>query len=70
MAAKYADWQCGRLVRHEDYGLGQILWLRPAGRGACAGIRFKNDGSERTFVLEQAAAKLQVVEYDDSGWDS
>jgi len=70
MAAKYADWQCGRLVRHEDYGVGQILWLRPAGRGVCAGIRFKNDGSERTFVLEQAAAKLQVVEYDDSGWDS
>ncbi|MGQ9651528.1 MAG: ATP-dependent helicase [Phycisphaerae bacterium] len=70
MAVRYADWQQGRLVRHEDYGLGQILWLRPAARGVCAGIRFKKDGSERTFVLEQAAAKLQLLEYDDWGWNS
>ncbi len=70
LAARYADWLPGRMVRHEDYGVGQILWLSPTSRGMRAGIRFKNDNSERTFVLEQAAAKMQVLEHDDSGCDS
>jgi DNA helicase II / ATP-dependent DNA helicase PcrA len=68
-AAEYADWRHGQLIRHEDYGLGRVMWLRPTSNGMCAGIRFDNEDRERTFILERTKSKLQIVEHDDSGWD-
>jgi len=56
-------WHVGSLVRHPEYGLGQILAFRP--RQGRNGIRviFDPDGQVRDFVLEYA--ELIRVDYDE-----
>ena len=49
----YADWKPGTLVEHEQYGVGQIVWVRPSPGQSRALIRFAGYG-EKTFVLEKA----------------
>ena len=47
----YADWGAGTLVRHGQYGVGQIVWIRPSPGQTRASIRFAGQG-EKTFILE------------------
>ena len=47
----YADWRAGTLVQHEQYGIGQVVWIRPGGGQTRASIRFARYG-EKTFILE------------------
>ena len=49
----YADWKPGTLVRHDVYGVGQLLWIRPAPGQTRAGVKFAGYG-EKTLVLEFA----------------
>jgi DNA helicase-2/ATP-dependent DNA helicase PcrA len=48
----YADWQCGTLVSHDRYGVGQVEWVRPGGGQTRASIRFPGYG-QKTFILER-----------------
>ncbi|MDD4868566.1 MAG: 3'-5' exonuclease, partial [Mycobacterium sp.] len=55
----FADWQPGTLVRHERYGVGQVLWIRPAPGQTRAGLKFVGYG-EKTLILELApVSKLE-----------
>lgn len=49
----FADWKPDIFVKHRDYGIGQVLWIRPGGGQTRAGIRFASHG-EKTFILELA----------------
>jgi DNA helicase-2/ATP-dependent DNA helicase PcrA len=49
--APYADWKPGMLVRHERYGVGQLLWIRPGSGNTRAGVKFAGYG-EKTLILE------------------
>jgi len=53
----YADWKPGMLVKHERFGVGQIVWIRPSAAQTRASIRFVAQG-EKTLVLEFAPVKL------------
>jgi len=55
-ASHFDDWSAGTLVVHDEYGVGQVLWLRrgPSGTQAC--VRFAGHG-EQTFVLEYAPVR-------------
>jgi len=55
-ASHFDDWSAGTLVVHDEYGVGQVLWLRrgPSGTQAC--VRFAGRG-EQTFVLEYAPVR-------------
>ena len=50
-SASFADWQPGTLIWHERYGVGQVIWIRPAPRQTRASIRFASYG-EKTLILE------------------
>lgn len=52
------DFHDGQIVRHEKFGVGQVLWIDPRGRQTRAAVRFA--GGERTLILEYA--NLQVVD--------
>jgi hypothetical protein len=39
------------LVRHERYGVGQLLWIRPGSGNTRAGVKFAGYG-EKTLILE------------------
>jgi len=52
----YADWKPGTLVEHEQYGVGQIVWVRPSPGQSRALIRFAGYG-EKTFVLERTPVR-------------
>jgi DNA helicase-2/ATP-dependent DNA helicase PcrA len=64
LAAEFAEWRQGQLVRHPQYGVGRLLWVQPRGGRTHAGVRFAAYG-EKTLVLE--FAKLQAVD-DDMEW--
>ena len=55
-ANPYADWKPGTLVRHERYGVGQVLWIRPAPGQTRAGLKFAGYG-EKTLILELAPVR-------------
>ena len=48
----------GDIVRHERFGIGEVLFLEGVGENAKAKIRFRNAG-EKTLLLK--FAKLSVV---------
>jgi hypothetical protein len=52
-ASPYADWKPGTLVRHAQYGVGQLLWIRPAPGQTRAAIKFAGYG-EKVLILEYA----------------
>ena len=52
----FADWTAGLLITHEQYGVGQIVWIRPGDGQTRAAIRFAAHG-EKTFILELAPVK-------------
>jgi len=52
----FADWGPGTLVRHDRYGVGQVLWIQASGQMTRAGLRFPGYG-EKTFVLEQTPVR-------------
>ncbi len=49
----FGDWKPGLLVRHDLYGVGQVLWVRPAPGCTRAGVRFAGHG-DKTLILEHA----------------
>ncbi|MCB9850335.1 MAG: UvrD-helicase domain-containing protein [Phycisphaerales bacterium] len=55
-------WEIGSLVRHPEYDLGKVMWLRPAGAQTRVHVRFQC-GHEQTFLL--AYADLQRVDWDE-----
>ncbi len=58
------QWTIGSLVRHPQYDLGQIMWLRPGGAQTRLHVRFQS-GLEKTFIL--AFADLERVDFDEVG---
>lgn len=48
---RYVGWKAGTLVRHERYGPGQVVWIRPGDGQTRASIKFAGYG-EKTFILE------------------
>ena len=61
-AVDYLDWRRGQLVRHAEFGLGRVLWIRPMNRRTHAGVHFDACG-DKTLVLEYA--NLELVETDE-----
>lgn len=57
-------WEIGTLVKHPQYGLGQLVSLHRGTRRTHVDVQFK-DGSRRSWILEFAS--LQRVEFDDVG---
>jgi DNA helicase-2/ATP-dependent DNA helicase PcrA len=55
-ASPFAGWQPGTLVQHERYGVGQVVWIRPAPGQTRACVRFAGHG-EKTLILEVAPVK-------------
>jgi hypothetical protein len=55
-------WEVGTLVRHPQYGLGQLVSMHRGTRRTHVDVRFK-DGSCRTWILEFAS--LKRVEFDE-----
>jgi DNA helicase-2/ATP-dependent DNA helicase PcrA len=55
-ASPYAGWVKGTLVKHDRYGVGQVVWIRPGDGQTRASIRFAGYG-EKTFVLELAPVR-------------
>ena len=55
-ANPYADWIPGTLVKHDRYGVGQVLWIRPAPGQTRAGLKFAGYG-EKTLILELAPVR-------------
>jgi DNA helicase-2/ATP-dependent DNA helicase PcrA len=55
-AGPFSDWIPGTLVQHERYGVGTVLWLRPAPGQTRAGVRFAGFG-EKTLILELAPVR-------------
>jgi DNA helicase-2/ATP-dependent DNA helicase PcrA len=49
----FADWSAGTVVQHDEFGIGQVLWVRPGPGMTRAGVRFPGVG-EKTLVLEFA----------------
>ena len=60
----FLEWRRGQLVRHPEYGLGRVMWIRPASRGTYAGVEFNAYG-QKTLVLEYA--NLELVELNGLG---
>jgi DNA helicase-2/ATP-dependent DNA helicase PcrA len=52
----YAGWGAGTFVEHKQYGVGQVVWIRPSPGQTRAAIRFPRAG-EKTFVLEKAPVR-------------
>jgi DNA helicase-2/ATP-dependent DNA helicase PcrA len=52
----FAGWGPGTLVRHERYGVGQVLWIKPAPGQTRAGLKFVGYG-EKTLILEYAPVR-------------
>jgi DNA helicase II / ATP-dependent DNA helicase PcrA len=52
----FADWQPGTFVKHARYGVGQVLWIRPAPGQTRAGLKFVGYG-EKTLILELAPVR-------------
>ena len=63
-AVDYLEWRRGQLVRHPDYGLGRVIWIRPTSTRTHAGVAFNTCG-QKTLVLEYA--NLELVELDELG---
>ena len=59
-----AEWRPGTLVRHPNFGLGQILSLSRGTKRSHAAIQFEN-GKRESFVIEYA--DLTRVDFDDIG---
>ncbi len=55
-ASPFSDWLPGTLVQHERYGVGTVLWLRPAPGQTRASVRFAGFG-EKTLILELAPVR-------------
>jgi len=52
-SSPYGAWKPGTFVRHDVYGVGQVVWIRPGGGQTRAAIQFAGCG-EKTFILELA----------------
>ncbi len=61
-AVDYLDWRRGQLVRHPEFGMGRVMWIRPMNHRTHAGVHFAAYG-EKTLVLEYA--NLELVEVDE-----
>ncbi len=55
-SAEFAGWKPGMLVQHEQYGVGQIVWIRPAPGQTRAAVKFAGHG-EKTLILELAPVR-------------
>lgn len=55
----FTDWKEGTLVRHGQYGVGQIMWIQRNPGQTRAGVKFAGYG-EKTLILE--FAKLVKLE--------
>lgn len=53
----FAGWREGSLVKHRMYGVGTLLWIRPAPGNTRAGVKFAGYG-EKTLILEFAPIEL------------
>ncbi|MGE0481064.1 MAG: ATP-dependent helicase [Phycisphaerae bacterium] len=58
-APAFTDWKEGTLVRHGQYGVGQIVWIQRNPGQTRAGVKFAGYG-EKTLILE--FAKLVKLE--------
>lgn len=47
----FKDWKPGTLVQHKHYGVGEIVWIRPAPDQTRADVKFAGHG-EKTLILE------------------
>jgi DNA helicase-2/ATP-dependent DNA helicase PcrA len=54
--SRFAGWGPNMFITHEQYGVGQIVWIRPGDGQTRAAIRFAAHG-EKTFILELAPVK-------------
>jgi hypothetical protein len=54
---KFAGWLPGMLIKHGKYGVGQVLWIKPAPGHTRAGLKFAGYG-EKTMILEFAPVEL------------
>jgi len=61
-SAEYLEWRRGQRVRHREYGLGRVMWVRPSRGRTHAGVRFETHG-DKTLVLEYA--NLEMVEAEE-----
>jgi len=52
-SSAFAGWKPGLLVQHDKYGVGQIVWIRPAPGQTRAAVKFVGHG-EKTLILEIA----------------
>jgi len=56
------EWAQGSLVRHDERGIGRIVWIRRNGAQVHLEVQFQT-GASRTFVLP--FADLQLVDFDE-----
>jgi DNA helicase-2/ATP-dependent DNA helicase PcrA len=61
------QWEPGCLIKHPNYGLAKLMWMRRSGRQTRAGLRFTS-GEDRVFIVEHS--DLKRVEYDEVGDDA
>lgn len=64
LPADFAHWETGVLVRHPEYGLGQVLSLDRGARRTHVSVQFE-DGRKKKWALE--FADLVRVDFDDIG---
>jgi DNA helicase-2/ATP-dependent DNA helicase PcrA len=57
-----SSFRVGQWVRHPEYGVGQLRWIRANGRQTRVGVQFKSVGDK---VLIAEYAKLEPVEADE-----
>jgi len=62
LPADFERWEPRSLVRHPEYDLGRIVWIRPAGAQTRVHVAFQS-GHEQTFLL--AYADLVRVDFDE-----
>lgn len=52
----FAGWKAGTIVEHDRYGVGQVVWIRPAMHQTRAAVRFAGHG-EKVLILERAPVR-------------
>jgi hypothetical protein len=58
------EWREGQMVRHPDYGTGQIQALEWTGRGTRARVRFKAIGDMTIYLQYSNLEPLEFEEMD------
>lgn len=53
----FVSWKAGMLVKHQKYGVGTIVWIKPSAAQTRASIKFVGVG-EKTFILDLAPVEL------------